>query len=323
MKLIFSAFYFFIGILIGGCHPLTSESNPMPIESGTALNSPSTGLINTGDKQAVVQAYNNWYSKVSVGLNFSGNVSTCNAGTTTVNFQESVVDRINFYRAMVGLNSAVLFPNQFNNNKAALMMDANHSLNHNPPSTWLCYSSEGAASAGTSNLTLGVSGREAIDLYMDEPGGANSMVGHRRWLLYPPQSKFSTGDTPNSNSLGVFFTAQNSIPSDLKFVAWPSAGFFPIKLLPISNRWSFSSLKLGNIAQATVSMKNLKTGQNIPVSLEPYFVGYGSDTLAWRTDGLNAGTLVQETTFQVTISNIQDAGVIKSYNYNVIAFPVN
>ncbi|MBC7754209.1 MAG: hypothetical protein H7Z71_08235 [Moraxellaceae bacterium] len=315
--------FFVLLIFIWSCNPLKSGSLPLSAGSASVLDSSGSGLIDKKNRQDVIQAFNNWYLKPSVNLDFNGNVALCNAGTTSIEFQQSVIDRINFYRALAGLNSAVLFANQFKNNKAALIMDANHSLSHNPPSNWICYSAEGAAGASSSNLTLGVMGRKAIDMYMDDPGGANSPAGHRRWILYPPQSKFSTGDTPNSNSLGVFFTANNSVPAGLKFVAWPSAGFYPIELMPTSKRWSFSSVTLGNIAQAAVSMKNMTTGQNVPIVMEPYYPGYGSETLVWRAEGVSAATILQETTFQITVSNINDAGVMKSYSYSVIAFHVN
>ena len=254
---------------------------------------------------------------------WTGNVQSCVAGTTSVEFQESVIDHINYYRAMVGVKPATLNPNQSNYNEAALMMDANNQLSHSPPATWQCYTQAGASGAGSSNLALGASGHYAIDIYIDDFGANNYSVGHRRWILLPSQSTFSTGDTPGSNSLAVFQGGGNETPAGLKFVAWPSSGYFPGDLIPGSGRWSFSNTHGGNLGAAVVSMKNLNTGAIIPVTMEPFYSGFGAPTLVWIPQGVSRGSPSQDTTYQVTISNVSDGQTTKSYTYTVIVINAN
>ncbi len=86
---------------------------------------------------------------------------------------------------MAGVPAQVTFAdtNSAKNQQAALMMSVNGQLNHNPPSTWTCYSADGAQAAGSSNLALELFGRNAISLYMQDPGSRKWLRRHRRWIL--------------------------------------------------------------------------------------------------------------------------------------------
>lgn len=291
--------------------------------SGAGDSAPATGAINTNSRAAVVEAYRNWYGKPTPDMGFTGNVQNCVAGTTSMEFQQSTIDRINFYRAMVGIKPVTLTPNLGNYQEAALMMDANNQLSHSPPDTWRCYTSGGASGAGSSNLALGANGPYAIDIYIDDFGGNNSAVGHRRWILLPSQSTFATGDAPGANSLAVWQGGGNTVPAGLQYVAWPSAGYFPGDLIPGSGRWSFSNIDGGNLGAATVTMKNMLTGANIPVTMEPFYSGYGAPTLVWIPQGVSRGSPSQDTPYQVTISNVGSAPNLKTYTYTVIVIRAN
>jgi len=64
------------------------------------------------------------------------------------------------------------------------MMDANNSLNHNPPTSWTCYSAGGAEAASHSNLSLGYNTTSAVTGQMNDDGSNNYFCGHRRWILF-------------------------------------------------------------------------------------------------------------------------------------------
>ena len=132
----------------------------------------------------------------NVSLQWTGSVARCDPGATNAEHQHAVIARINYFRALVGLPGVGLLaqPETAQDQASALMMSANNALSHTPPSAWLCYTADGATGAGSSNIALGVRGVAAIDLYMDDPGSANSAAGHRRWILFPPQSAMATGD---------------------------------------------------------------------------------------------------------------------------------
>lgn len=272
--------------------------------------------INTFDRAAVVRAYNDLYRKPVPAMEWSGNKSTCEPGSTSLAFQQRVIDQINFYRMMTGLKPVTLTPTNSNYQAAALIMDANYRLSHYPDESWQCYSQAGANGARSSNLALGTSGPSAIDLYMDDPGSGNGAVGHRRWILYPPQSTFATGDTPRSNSLAVFLSGRNSY--DVEYVAWPSRGFFPYQLLPGSRsyRWSFS-LPNANFTNASVSVRNITSGQSYTIKLEPIRDNYGWDTLVFIPEGLSTSRPSRDTVYEVKINNVRVGTTTKSFTYRV------
>ena len=127
--------------------------------------------------------YNNVYLPGNaVALTWTGSIAGCNPGTTNLAHQQAVIDRVNYFRALVELPATTLLSGTptTQSQAAALMMSANDDLDHEPPVSWLCYSADGATGAGSSNLALGISGVGAIDLYMTDPGSGNITAGQRR-----------------------------------------------------------------------------------------------------------------------------------------------
>src|SRR5262249_61847519 len=130
------------------------------------------------------------------------------------------------------------------------------------PSNWPDYSADGAQGAGHSDLSLGASGTNAIDLYMTDPGDGNTFVGHRRWLLYPTTRTMGVGDVPaRSNALYVVQPQLAPAPA-VTAVAWPPAGFVPVTLLP--QRWSLQADGNTDFSNATVEV----TVNGAPQSVE-------------------------------------------------------
>ncbi len=280
-------------------------------------------------RSEVVQIYRTQYLPgSSVPLNWTGSVAGCNPGTTNIEHQQAVIARVNFYRALVDLPGVTLTGGLPTTQvqAAALMMAANNSLNHFPPTTWLCYSADGATAAGSSNISLGTNGLGngvgAIDGYMDDFGPGNTATGHRRWILHPPRTGMATGDTVGgatpppfaSNVLHVFGPTGPRPPTP-NGVAWPPAGFIPYQNLPIrSNRWSWS-FPGADFTNATVAMTG--PGGAIVVVLEPLATGFGDNTLVWRPTGVAYTKLAADTTYAITISGLGGAGVPASISYTV------
>jgi uncharacterized protein YkwD len=162
--------------------------------------------VDTSNRDAVIAFYNAQYSPGNPppGMGFTGDVNSCNAGTTSSDFRAAVAKRVNFFRNMAGLPdaaqddmlSALAQP-------SALIQAANNDLSHTPPTTWKCYTDAGAAASGKSNLALGNSGWDAINAYIDEGG----VLGHRRWVLYSNLQRFGTCDVPQSGT----YSAANAL----------------------------------------------------------------------------------------------------------------
>ena len=175
-------------------------------------------------------------------ISWSGNPATCNAGSTSQAYIDASFDLINYYRAMVELPPVVNDTSKnASSQEAALMMSVNDSLSHSPPDNWECFSPEGDAAAGSSNLAIGAAGPDAIKLYIWDFGSSNTAVGHRRWILSPTRSSFGIGSvgggTRDANALWVFAGTTSRPPTDI--VAWPprgvcslSAGVSTLVLLP-------------------------------------------------------------------------------------------
>ncbi len=255
-------------------------------------------------------------------LNWTGSLAGCVVGTTNIEHQQAVITRINYYRTLVDLPGVTLLGGVTVGQvqAAALMMTANNQLSHTPPISWVCYSADGAAGAGASNIAIGRNGVGAIDLYMDDSGPSNSAVGHRRWILHPPRAGMSTGDTTGNtanrpaNALYVFGPTA-ARPATPNGIAWPPAGFVPYQNLPaMSNRWSLS-FPGADFSNATVTMSG--PGGAIAVSREPLASGFGDNTLVFLPAGISYGKPTADTTYSITVGNLAGTGVPPSIQYTV------
>lgn len=283
------------------------------------------------NRAEVVQAYRQFYlAQAQVPMGWNGNVAACNADATTVQHHQAVIDRVNYYRAHAGLPGTVQRyggAEAIGTQKAALMFSANRQLSHDPPSDWACFSNEGKTAAGKSNIAVGygsnaAAGVEAVDLYMDDGGAGNAAVGHRRWILYPPQARMDSGSIPNgaahwaANALWVIggFGARPATPQG---VAWPPRGYVPWQLLPAgSGRWSFS-WPGADFSRASIAMK--RNGAALPPpSKETLASGYGDNTLVWIPAGVEYSQPSADVRYQVTISGLSGGGVPASISYEVI-----
>lgn len=263
---------------------------------------------------------------------WTGSIGSCNAGTVSQELHDDTLRRINYYRAMAGLNGNITFNASKNADcqEAALMMAANSALSHNPPSSWTCYTAAGDAAAGASNLSLGFNfpnyGPGCIDGQMEDDGGNNLAVGHRRWLLYSRAQEMGHGSipiTPSNNVAAASIWAIGNFnplaPAGLEKVAWPPEGFVPHQT--VWARWSFG---LPNAAagfgSATVTMS--KGGTSIPVTIIHRGTGgLGDPTLVWEPSGANYPNYpsvapTQDTTFTITVSGVTGVSPT-SYSYDV------
>jgi len=286
-------------------------------------------VVNTDAREQVRDFYNAIYpTSENVPINSTADVADCYPGTNSLTFQQSVLRRINWFRAMAGAPANVVFNSIYNSNAqaVAVMISSSGQLNHNPPTNWPCYSPAGGAAAG-GNQAGGFNGADAITGYIWDFGNGNSEAGHRRWILYPQEQIMGTGDVPATNSYiaanstYVFDSSiNNPRPATRQpYVAWPPEGFSPYQV--VFPHWSFA-LSNADFSAATVSMSS--NGVPVSVAIQPYQTGYGENTIVWIPMGLNAdcectmfpfsGT---DTVYSVTVSNIVVGASKASFSYNV------
>jgi hypothetical protein len=266
-----------------------------------------------------------------INLDWTGDVASCVAGTVSTTAQEAVLRRINYFRAMAGIPAGVVFDDVFSAKaqEAALMMSANDTLDHFPPPSWSCYTEDGAEAARNSNLAIGRAGPFAIDGFMEDFGGGNRAVGHRRWLIYPQTETMGTGDIPrtgNLRSANVVWVFDGNFggprpPTREAYVAWPPKGYVPYQV--VYPRWSFS-YPGANFSGATVSMTN--AGGDVPVTLEPISGNIGENTLVWYPNELNPNSPYfwprpdADTPYDVTVRNVMIGGSPQDFSYRVTVF---
>jgi uncharacterized protein YkwD len=244
---------------------------------------------------------------------WNGSVGGCRPGEVSEEIQEKIQQRINYFRRNAGIPEIVLHPDlNAYCQEAALMMEANKKLDHDPPKNWRCYSKDGAYAARVGLLTKDANTAIAVTSFMADQN--NPSVGNRRWMLYPNGELFGHGSTEN---YAVIWAVDDSGRTDSatyekQFVSWPPEGYTPSKM--VFNHWSFSLYR--DLEGATVTMS--QGGQSVPVKMQPLTEGYGMPTLVWTPD-INLQEIDKPTDYNVTI-RLSDG---RKYNYTVGIFPFN
>lgn len=176
-----------------------------PVVESAAGDGPVSGFsVDASDRNAVLAFYHEVYlasQNYAATHGWTGDVAACIAGTTSADLKEDVRRRVNYYRAMAGLPANITFTAAKNAKaqKAALIMSYEGALSHNPNVDFPgnpCLSADGQEAASKGNLSLGSYGPGAIDGLMEDDGGNNAVVGHRRWILYSRAQEMGTGDIP-------------------------------------------------------------------------------------------------------------------------------
>jgi uncharacterized protein YkwD len=302
-----------------------------PIAAGAA-NAP---WIDTNDRAAVMEAYLTEFDRVEPASGYTGNPATCTPGTTSQEWRDSIVQRVNWYRAMAGVGpvserSAYSSATQ----QASTMMAAEGSLSHDPDAGWACHTSAGDNAARSSNLALGINGIRAIDAYVRDPGSNNHSVGHRRTLLYPQLLEVGSGDVDGgngfhaANTLHVFddnvWGDRPIVRESQNFVAWPPAGYVPPETT--WGRWSFS-LPSADFSAASVTVTDSLGAIRVQV-LGRIQAENPSDRIApessivWSVGGDTNSTQLPEPVdgdecYEITVSGVQLSGVTQpDYRYS-------
>lgn len=224
--------------------------------------------INTWDRAAVVSGYVEEFERTEPDSGYTGHVATCVAGTTDQAFRDSLLQRLNWFRRMAGLDLVAERRSHTREAQfAALIMAGQGQLSHSPPESWPCYTAQGYRGASRSNLhfrqTTGVwtdhEGVAALDSYMLDHGPDNTGVGHRRWMLSPFLGDVGFGkayaDQIQSDALHVVGSLRR-LPGDTRdardVIAWPPPGYVPAAT--VWQRWSFALPGRADFTSATVAV---------------------------------------------------------------------
>ncbi len=207
---------------------------------------------------------------------WGGSINQCVEATMSEAWQQAALLNVNLYRWFAGLPPLALNPALYaGQQKCALILDANNSLSHNPPSFWKCWSQAGSKAAGGSNIAT-MPAVIAGDLYMIDPGNETTM-GHRRWILSNWLSSTAFGSTKDYSCMA---TKSGGGGANAQWTAWPPAGYYPVDWHAMS--WTNTDETGWTIQSDSINLSNAKVtvtegGQNRPMSVIKLKGGYGSD----------------------------------------------
>jgi hypothetical protein len=216
---------------------------------------------------------------------WNGSTASCDPGEMPQEALDTALGLVNFYRSLVELPAVAMTAQ--NNERAqtcALLMAANGSITHTPPTSWNCYTEEGADAAMTSSVSSGPA-LESIDGYMIDPGNPTT-IGHRRWILSSMLSGIGFGSAGRFSC--QYQPAQRPPAGAPDWVAWPPPGQISIEAFGAffakldQTGWSVQSdsIDFGN-ADVTVT----SGGEDLPVTVNELLPGYGS-TFAMRFNAM-------------------------------------
>jgi hypothetical protein len=302
-------------------------------DSGSSDNTTTTTTSGTAltPKEQARKDYMDMYVGSTVsGFTWNGNAASCDPGTLSADVLAKALLRVKYFRKAAGLpNDKITMEADLNAKcqRNALMIKANNSLSHTPPTTWSCYTQDGYDAANNGNIAIGSSDVDNITAWMEDGGANNTRVGHRRWILFSNASKFGFGCTQSSGTLWVINDMSSfALPAGVpEYTSWPPKGFIPRQV--VFPRWSFS-VPAGNFpfqvdfTNASVTMKDA-SGTTVPLTIvdktaisNSYI---GDNSITWEPTGVELNSNFDQK-YTVTVANVLVNGTAKSYTYDVTIF---
>jgi uncharacterized protein YkwD len=288
---------------------------------GGAAGAPGGGLGGAGGAAAGMDAAAvcaRWTAdRLDMGEGtWSGDATSCTAGDLSADARVNTLRLVNLYRWLAALPPVTSDPAHDAEDQAcALMMRANNMLSHTPPTTWLCYTAEGADGASNSNISGGRS-VASVDTYMTDAGNPTT-IGHRRWLLSNSLGPIGIGGTDKASCL---WTLRGTGKVGKPWMAWPAAGIIPFAAVSgargggvDTTGWSLQSDTINlATAQVTVTMDGVAQ----PVTVTQLLTGYGSKyAIRFNATGW---TIQAGKTYSVAVSGVTP---VITYDVQVVACP--
>lgn len=266
------------------------------------------------------------------------------AGKLQQNVLQDGLNATNFARYLAGLPDDITLDYSIAEQQqaGAIINAKNGALSHYPTKpTDMSEAFYELASSSTKSSNLSA-GRDTLYEtvfygYMSDNGASNlDTVGHRRWIINPPMKKTMFGLAVNPSSTYGSYSSMYAFNKDrdanevqYDYIAWPSAGIFPVEILQPSDPWSVS-LNTSNYSKTNVSdIKVTLTRErdqkvwNLDSSDHDYngdffkvnVSNYGIDFAIIFRPG-NIGSYQDQDVFQVNITGLRtSAGEAASISY--------
>lgn len=235
----------------------------------------------------------------------AGSVDPCDPGLVPEAAQQNGIRRVNLYRWLAGLPAILYQPTLFPQQQAcAVIQAAIGGLDHFPQQGSACWTAEGAAGAGSSNLAWGGGLADSVELYVGDNGIAS--LGHRRWVLNPGMSETAFG-IKGAFSCMYSFSGGGSASPD--FVSWPPPGFVPVSAAQGTFSFGSNRLALGDGTRVSISVDGA-AAVDVPVAALQF--GYGTlNTISFEPPG-GAGSVWRDGAV-VAVEVIDGAGASASW----------
>jgi len=291
----------------GGGRAGTGGATAIAGTGGATATAGSGGATGVGGAAGSADVCTRWKAdraNLSEGT-WTGAVASCTAGDMTPEARDNALRLVNLYRWLAGLPAVALDATRNQKDQeCALMMRANNMLSHEPPTTWSCYSDDGADAAGNSNISSGQA-VSSVDLYMIDPGNETT-IGHRRWILSNSLGPIGVGGTDRSSCM---WTLGGSGKAGKSWMAWPAAGTIPLQAITGARNqtvdatgWTVQSDSI-NLAGAQVTV--MVDGAAQPVTVTQLGNNYGAK-YAIRFNPMGWTTAAGKT-YQVSVTGIPTA----------------
>lgn len=295
------------------CEPSTQQCVCLPgYTMGAAGCEPvMAGTPATRTQAEVCGATSMMQVRKAAGDGFSASTMTCDPGTLSRDALDDGLARLNYFRWLVGLGPTTDSASDDDAAQKCALVSAWNPAGpgaHSPSSSATCYTPEGAAGAGSSNIAWGAAdAADAIDLWMIDFGNETTF-GHRRWLLNPPLNPVGLGHYRGGNNYGTascirVFGGSGTGPTP-NWLAFPPPGYVPQQFA----LWHWTVH--GNIPLngTTASVRRVSDGADLPIQLQILSGFYGQAAAALLRDGWNP---VAGETYHVTLTGQGGAGTIE------------
>lgn len=262
------------------------------------------------------------------------NEKDCFEGVLTLSEKIKALDRLNYIRKIHGLTEVNYnYDKDVAVQKSALIAVANQLLTHFPEKSSKCYTTTGDSACQQSNLHLSYyssigkvwNSAESVDGWINER--YSQSIGHRRWFLSPFLKSVSFGRVDQIKPNGQYWVAssmwvwdsEGSTNADVEFIAcpfhnYPQSAFDKDLILSFSvlmNKTNWWSNNKVNFSSASVQVKDDNQSNYAVTNLSFDNQNYGlPNNLQWKVTGLEYNKK-----YNVTISNVNVNGELKSYNY--------
>jgi hypothetical protein len=286
----------------------------------------------TPREKAIKDYEENYIGSMVEDPGWTGSTNGCNAGTISDDARQKVLQRLNYFRRLVGLSDNVTenVSQHQANQEASLIFKAQNNLSHFPPPSWACWTQAGRDAAETANIAWGtatsgsfcVHTSYGVSGFIEDAGAHNTAVGHRAWFFMPGLTRLGIGSTNSTSSMQWKdnYSSSGPVPTS-GFIAYPPAGYMPNHIT--YPRWSFTLPGGANFTNAKVTMTD-ENGGNVPLTIvnnpahQPG--SFPLRHLVWEPQ-ITPAHFMNDMKYTVTITDIT-GGPQASYTYEVIIIPV-